>query len=137
MLGSIGLVAFLLMLVHAAAWLREEPVQHRSSIFLSRAHAKRRVASSALILFAILWLTAGTTFLRTTVFSRESPVGAMVFLAVLGGVVIAVLLLAYVDIREARTVYRSRSGKRPNRRPAEDGLSKQDRDVKKDRLRGD
>ena len=122
LLAAAGIVTFSRILVHAARALKAGAVP---STYLSRSHARRRVASSLLIVFALLWLLVGMTLLRKTIFSAERPLLALVFLIVLALDVLSVLALAWLDFREANRAYRenfSRSRKEEIREVIRDAV---------------
>ncbi|MFH0965222.1 MAG: hypothetical protein V2A58_14575 [Planctomycetota bacterium] len=109
--AAIGICAFAFVLVHAIRWLAGKGGEGATG-FLSRGHAWRRLASASLVIFALAWLALGTTFLAGRIFSAQHPMLALVFLAVLGLVVIAVLALAGLDFREAGAAYRKEMSKK-------------------------
>lgn len=111
-LGALAFAAFLLMFLHALAWLRKPEGGRSWRIYLDRSHAKRRLWSAGLILFEIVWLLLGTTVFRRPVFSSGKLVPAMIFLVVMAGALIAILALALVDFVRVTRSYRQRSDRR-------------------------
>ena len=105
-MGALAFAAFLSIFLHALSWLRKGQRQGAKRVYLSRSHARRRLVSSGLIMFEIVWLAVGATVLRGRIFSSRTIGPAFVFLTVLVAAILVTLVLAYMDFREATGSYR-------------------------------
>ena len=122
-LGGIAFAAFLLMFLHAWAWLRQPEGERSWRIYLDRSHAKRRLWSAGLILFEIVWLTLGMTVFKRVLFASGKLLPAAIFLLVMAAPLIAILVLALVDfVTVTRSYRRMGAGRRsvPGRSPSAD-----------------